>query len=65
MGLPYCEAWAKRKKKGMADVAAKFPYMDKKILYHSVSFTKISVPQHISQRATEEILADAYSIRAK
>ena len=45
---------------------AKFPYMDKKtFIPFSEFYQKMSIPHHISQRTTEEILADAYAIRAR
>ena len=45
---------------------AKFPHMDKKtFIPFSEFYQKMSIPQQISQRTTEEILADAYAIRAR
>ena len=61
------EAWAKREEeKAWQMWLAKFPYMDKKtFIPFSEFYQKMSIPQQISQRTTEKILADAYEIRAR
>ena len=61
------EAWGKREEeKAWQMWLAKCPYMDKKtFIPFSEFYRKMSVPQQISQRTTEEILADAYEIRVR
>jgi hypothetical protein len=61
------EAWGKREEeKAWQMWLAKFPHMDKEtFIPFSEFYRKMSTPQQISQRTTEEILADAYEIRAK